>query len=151
MCLCLCHRQTGSYKSHEIYINSFLLFVTLSLTLPHPMGIFGMIILGKPLQHVATWIVILGLTACVTSSQFLPIAHRFCIFWYIHQMCSAAIAQSSSKYCMPYYLFRSLFSILCFLVGLCCSAHAYALTKRLYNLVIMLFSVVLGSNNPNVV
>ena len=36
-----------------------------------------MIMLGKPQQHVATWRVILGLAACVMSSQFLPVVHRF--------------------------------------------------------------------------
>ena len=78
--------------------------------------------------------------------QFLPVVHMFCIFWCIHQMYSATIAQSSSKYCRPYYLLRSLFLISCFLVSLCCSAHAYALTMRLYNLVITLFSAVFGPN-----
>ena len=104
-----------------------------------------MIILGKPQQHFATWRVILfRLTACIMFSQFILVAHRFCIFWCIHHMYSATIAQSSSKYCRHYYLFRSLFPIECFLVSLYCSAHAYALTMRLYNLVITLFSVVFG-------
>ena len=104
-----------------------------------------MIIVGKPQQHVATWRVILGLTACtgIMSSQFLPVVHRFSMFWCIHQMYSVSIAQPA--HCRPYYLFRSLFPIACILVSLCCSAHAlYALTMRLYNLIIMLFSVVFG-------
>ena len=105
-----------------------------------------MVILGRPQQHVATWRVILGLTACNMSSQFLHVVHRFCIFWCIHKMYSATIAQSSPKYGRPYYLFGSLFLISCFLVSLGCSAHAYALTMRLYNLVITLFSVVFGPN-----
>ena len=50
-----------------------------------PGCIFGMIILGKPQQHVATWRVLLGLTACIMSSQFLPVVYRFCTFWCIHQ------------------------------------------------------------------
>ena len=104
-----------------------------------------MIILGKPQQQCPTWRVILGLTACNISSHFLPVVHRFFIFWCIHQMYCTTITQSLSKYSRPYYLFRSLFPIACFLVSLCCSAHAYALTMRLYNLVITLFSVVFGS------
>ena len=94
---------------------------------------------GHIRQTTATWRVLLGLTACIMSSQFLHVVHRFCIFWCIHQMYSATIAQSSPKYGRPYYLFGSLFLIPCFLVSLGCSAHAYALTMRLYNLVITLF------------
>ena len=105
-----------------------------------------MIISAKPQQHLSTWRVILILAVCIMFNQFLPVVHRFCIFWCIHQIYSATIAQSSSKYCRPYYLLRSVFPISCFLVSMWCSSHAYALTMRLYNLVIMLFSVVFGPN-----
>ena len=82
-------------------------------------------------QITATWRVILGLTACIIFQSVSPVVHRFCFFWCIHQMYSATIAQSSSKYCGRGSLFRSLFPVSCFLVSLCGSAHAYALTMRL--------------------
>ena len=63
---------------------------------------------------------LLRLTVYIMSSEFLPVVHRFCISGGIHEMCSVATAQSSSKFCRCYYLFSSS----CFLVSLCCSAHA---------------------------
>ena len=69
-------------------------------------------------------------TNCMYYVQsVLLVVHRFCIFWCIHQMYSATFAQSSSKYCRPYYLFRSLFPISCFLVLCPCLCTDYAIVQ----------------------
>ena len=134
-CIISCQVKDGSIVLSDCFMptRSFLTLFTYSKQnsklLPDilnstPGCLFGMIMLGKPQQYVATWRVIFGPTACIMSSRFLPVVHRFCIFWCSHQMYSATIAQSSSKYSRPYYLFRSLFPISCVLmISLCCSVH----------------------------
>ena len=87
--------------------------------------------------------------------SFLSVVHRFCIFWFIHQMYSATIAQSSSKYCRPHYMFRSLFSISCFLVKavllrpwLCTD---YVIVQFSHHVVLSCISPKYRALNPNAV